>query len=100
MTRKTHNEIGDLTPEQIKQLNQLAAKPDTEIDFSDIPELTEIPAGAVRGKDWKRYRGNTIVLSDEVHAYFAAIAGRRGVSLNALINDVLAREMALAEVLK
>jgi len=100
MTRKTHNEIGDLTPEQIEQLNQLAARPDTEIDFSDIPEITEIPADAIRGRDWKHYRGNIIVLSDEVHAYFAAIAGRRGVSLNALINDVLAREMALAEALK
>jgi hypothetical protein len=96
MTRKTLDELGKLTPEQVEELNRLAAKPDCEIDFSDIPEITEIPADAIRGKD----RGRTIELSGEVHAYFAAIASRRAVSLNTVINEVLAKVIELEAVAK
>ena len=44
MTRRTREEIGRLTPEQTEELNRLAARPDGEIDTTDIPEITEIPA--------------------------------------------------------
>jgi hypothetical protein len=86
-------ERGPLTPEQIQKLNELAARPDCEIDFSDIPEITEIPPDAIR----RNYR---VYLSGKVHAYFAEIASRRGVSLNALINEVLAKVIELEAVAK
>lgn len=38
--RKTADECR-LTPEDKLRLKELAARPDSEIDFSDIPELTE-----------------------------------------------------------
>ncbi|MBV9505436.1 MAG: hypothetical protein JO323_10590 [Acidobacteriia bacterium] len=100
MTRKTREEIGELSPEQIEYYNRLAARPDSEIDFSDIPEITKIPANAIRGKDRKYHSGDTVVLSDEVHTHIAAIAARRGISISAAVNDVLAKALELAEVAK
>jgi len=38
---KTVEGFGELTPEQEQELVALAAKPDSEIDTSDIPELTD-----------------------------------------------------------
>ncbi|HEY7392389.1 MAG TPA: hypothetical protein VH640_27970 [Bryobacteraceae bacterium] len=100
MTRKTRDEIGELTPQQIEELNELSARPDSEIDFSDIPEIAAIPRDAIRGKDWKHYRGKTIILTDEIHAYFCAIADRRGISINEVVNDILAKEIAFIEAVK
>jgi hypothetical protein len=37
---------------------------------------------------------------DEIHVYFCAIADRTKISINQLVNEVLAEEMAIAEVLK
>ena len=100
MKRRTREEIGRLTSEQVEELNRLAAKPDSEIDFSDVPEIAEIPPNAIRGKDWKHYRGKSIVLTEEIHAYFSAIADRRKISINDVVNDVLAKEIAFVEAVK
>ena len=43
MTRRTREDVGRLTPERAEALNRLAARPDSEIDTTDIPEITEIP---------------------------------------------------------
>jgi hypothetical protein len=36
-----------------KELRSLAAKPDREVDFSDIPKIREIPPDAVVGKFYR-----------------------------------------------
>ena len=100
MTRRTREEIGRLTPERMEELNRPAARPDSEIDTTDIPEITGIPTNAIRGKDWRHYRGNTIILTDQLHAYFSALADRKGVSVNTLVNDFLAKEIAVVEAVK
>lgn len=100
MTRRTREEICGLTPERIQELNRLAAKPDSETDTSDIAPITEIAPGAIRAKDWKHYRGKNIVLTDDLHAYFSALADRKGVSINALVNDFLAKEIAVVEAVR
>ena len=100
MTRRTREEIGKLRPERAEELNRLAARPDSEIDTTDIPPITRLPPNAIRGKDWKNYRGQTIILTDELHAYFAALADRKGVSINALVNDFLAKEIAVEKAVK
>jgi hypothetical protein len=48
MVTKTLAERGPPTPEQIRKLTELAARPDCEIDFSDIPEITEIARAGFR----------------------------------------------------
>jgi hypothetical protein len=42
--------MAKLSAEKRKELRALARKPDTEIDFSDIPEIRKIPSDAVIGK--------------------------------------------------
>lgn len=42
-----------LTAEQRKELQKLAARPDSEIDLSDIPEIQEIPPDAVIGRFYR-----------------------------------------------
>ena len=97
MTRRTREQIGELSPDRIRELNRLAERPDREIDTSEIPEASGVPPNVIRGKDWHLYRGKTIVLSDELHAYFSALADRRRMSINELVNDFLAKEVALVE---
>jgi hypothetical protein len=49
---------------------------DEDIDTSGIREVRELPQGAVRGKF---YPARTVHLREEMHAYFSAIAARKGV---------------------
>lgn len=100
MTRRTRKEIGRLTSQRTEELNRLAVRPDSEIDTSDVPRIAEIPPGAIRGKDWKHYRGKTIVLTDELHAYFSVLADRKGVSINTLVNNFLTKEIAVVEAVR
>jgi hypothetical protein len=109
MTGKTPEE---LTPQQMEELNRLAALPDSEIDTTDIPEaeVFRLPArGAAERRQTVRriheilasYRGDkSVVLTDEIHAYFSAVADRRRVSINEIVNDILAKEIALIEAVK
>jgi len=42
-----------LSAEKRRQLQKLAARPDSEIDLSDIPEIREIPSDAVIGRFYR-----------------------------------------------
>ena len=42
-----------LSAEKRRELQKLAAKPDREIDLSDIPEIREIPSDAVIGRFYR-----------------------------------------------
>jgi uncharacterized protein (DUF4415 family) len=62
-----------LLDEKRKQLQLLAARPDTEIDFSDIPEIREIPPDAVIGKFYRPKKTSvTIRLDADVVAWLKA----------------------------
>jgi hypothetical protein len=86
-----------LSEKQREDVLAVSGQRDEDIDYSDIAPVREIPADAVRGRF---YRGHTIYLTDELHAYLSNIAMRRGVPLNDLVNHVLSQEVALAEALK
>jgi Uncharacterized protein conserved in bacteria len=54
MVRFKASELPPITEEREKELRELAARPDSEIDFSDIPPLTpEWFKGAVIGRFYK-----------------------------------------------
>ena len=54
MVSYTPDTLPELTEAQIANLKALAARPDSEIDFSDIPEMTD--------EEWKNAeRGRFIV---------------------------------------
>ena len=57
MTRIVKKSLSDarLSAKQKRQLKKLAQRPDSEIDFSDIPELTEkFLRNAVRNPFYRR----------------------------------------------
>ena len=62
-----------LTADQRAQLQKLAAKPDSEIDLSDIPEIRQIPPDAVIGRFYKpKKTAVTIRLDADVLAWLKA----------------------------
>ena len=62
-----------LSAEKRRELQKLAAKPDREIDLSDIPEIREIPPDAVIGRFYRpRKTTVTIRLDVDVVAWLKA----------------------------
>jgi hypothetical protein len=86
-----------LSEDQKRELLALMDKRDEDIDTSDIPEVRELPPDAVRGSF---HRGRAVHLTAELHAYFSAVAERKGISLSDLINDILSKEIAIVETVK
>ncbi len=80
-----------LTDEQKARLDALAAMPDSEIDFSDIPPLTEdFWKNAVRNPFYKPTKTSTTVrLDSDVLAWFK----RQGKGYQTRINSVLREAM-------
>jgi len=90
-----------LTPEQEALAQRLAARPDEEIDFSDIPRTTDKDwQGAVRGDFKPIKRSITIRLDADVLTYYRtraiteAPATRADAGYQTLINQVLRSYMA------
>lgn len=80
-----------LTEKQKAELVALAARPDSEIDYSDIPPLTEgFWKNAVRGRFYKPTKTSTTVrLDSDVLAWLKA----QGKGYQSRINAILRREM-------
>jgi hypothetical protein len=95
-----------LSEQQEQVLKEMAARQaagdDSEIDYSDIPALTDeqlaraIPARFLFGKE----RRFPVFLDPEVLESMTRIAARNGTTVNNLVNDVLKKELALVEVLR
>ena len=65
--------MSKLSAEKRKQLQKLAARPDDEIDLSDIPEIQGIPRDAVIGRFYRpRKTSLTIRLDADVVAWLKA----------------------------
>ncbi len=109
MIRKTREEIGDLTPEEIEQLDRLAALPNEAIDTSEIPEIAD-PALIVRRQDERREIARRmrpdgkppvpVFLKPALEDYLAEAAARHGVGLSDLVNYMLEKDLAIAESVK
>ena len=57
MVSYTPETLPKLTEEQIANLKALAARPDSEIDFSDAPEMTDEEwKNAERGRFYRRVK--------------------------------------------
>jgi uncharacterized protein (DUF4415 family) len=75
-----------LPVEKKKTLEKLAARPDREIDLSDIPEIRELPSDAVIGKFYRpRKEAITIRIDSDVLAWLKA----SGSGYQTRINDFL-----------
>ena len=75
-----------LSVEKRRQLQKLAARPDRDIDLSDIPEIREIPSDAVIGRFYRpKKTAVTIRLDADVVLWLKA----RGAGYQTRINSYL-----------
>jgi hypothetical protein len=58
-----------LTEDEKEQLRAGLSMRDEDIDYSDIPPIREIPSDAIRGRNSRFYRGRTVYLTEELHAF-------------------------------
>jgi uncharacterized protein (DUF4415 family) len=90
----TPDTLPDLTEEQIVRLQALAALPDSEIDLSDIPEVTEEQwARAMRGRFYRPIKHQiTARLDADVLDWLKS----QGKGYQARMNAILRRAMLVA----
>ena len=90
----TLDTLPPMTEERLAKLEALAQRPDSEIDFSDIPELTE--------EQWKTaerghfYRPVKRQITARVDADVLAWLKSQGKGYQSRINAILRREMLAA----
>ena len=91
MVRYTSESLPPISEEEREQLKELSMRPDSEIDTSDIPELTpEQWKGAVRGKFYRPMKQQvTAQLDVDVLAWLKSQGDEYQVRMNA----ILRREM-------
>ena len=83
--------LPELTAAQIANLKRLAARPDSEIDTSDIPELTEEQwKTAVRGRFYRPVKRQ---ITARVDADVLDWLQSQGKGYQSRINAILRREM-------
>jgi hypothetical protein len=83
----------DLSKQQADEVLALMNMQEEDIDLSDIPK-TDFSKG-IRGKF---YRGPIIYLTEDLRRYFWDLSRRKGVPLNDLVNETLAKAVAVAQV--
>ncbi|MGA3079905.1 MAG: BrnA antitoxin family protein [Terracidiphilus sp.] len=94
MVSYTLETLPELTEEDIASLEALAARPDSEIDFSDIPEITD--------EQWKTaerghfYRPVKRQITARVDADVLQWLKSQGKGYQSRINAILRREMLTA----
>ena len=79
-----------LSAEKRKELQKLAARPDRQIDLSDIPEIREIPSDAVIGKFYRPKKTTvTIRLDADVVAWIKASGEGYQTRINAYLRQLM-----------
>ena len=79
-----------LSAENRKQLQKLAARPDREIDLTDIPEIQEIPSDAVIGRFYRPKKTIvTIRLDADVVAWIKASGEGYQTRINAYLRQMM-----------
>jgi uncharacterized protein (DUF4415 family) len=79
-----------LSAEDRKELRKLAARPDREIDLTDIPEIEEIPSDAVIGRFYRPKKTIvTIRLDADVVAWIKASGEGYQTRINAYLRQMM-----------
>ena len=82
--------MSKLSAEKRKELQKLAARPDREIDLSDIPEIREIPSDAVIGRFYRPKKTTvTIRLDVDVVAWLNATGDGYQTRINAYLRHLM-----------
>jgi uncharacterized protein (DUF4415 family) len=79
-----------LSAENRKELHKLAARPDREIDLTDIPEIQKIPSDAVIGRFYRPKKTIvTIRLDADVVAWIKASGEGYQTRINAYLRQMM-----------
>ena len=79
-----------LSAEKRKELRKLAARPDREIDLTDIPEVLEIPSDAVIGRFYRTRKVTvTIRLDADVVAWIKSPGEGYQTRINAYLRQMM-----------
>jgi uncharacterized protein (DUF4415 family) len=82
--------MSKLSAEKRKELQKLAARPDREIDLSDIPEIREIPPDAVIGRFYRPKKTTvTIRLDVDVVAWLKATGDGYQTRINTYLRHLM-----------
>jgi uncharacterized protein (DUF4415 family) len=85
-------EIKPLTSKQLENLRRLSKQPDSEIDFSDIPEIKSIPPGYVVGKFYRpRKTSLTMRLDADVVAWLRGTGEGYQTRVNSYLRELMQR---------
>jgi len=85
-------EIKPLTSKQLENLRRLSKRPDSEIDFSDIPEIKSIPPGYVVGKFYRpRKTSLTMRLDADVVAWLRGTGEGYQTRVNSYLRELMQR---------
>jgi uncharacterized protein (DUF4415 family) len=96
MTKIVRKTLADIkvTPAMKRHLKELASRPDSEIDFSDIPELTEdFFKGAIRNPFYRPVKKQvTVRLDSDVIAWLRTKGAGYQTRMNALLRSAMLKE--------
>ena len=94
VVRKTLTDV-PLTPTRKRRLSQLAALPDSEIDFSDIPELTgSFWKNAIRNPYYRPVKQQlTVRLDSDIVAWLRKQGKGYQTRLNGVLRDAMLNEV-------
>ena len=80
-----------LSAEKREALRKLAAKPDRDIDLTDIPEIQEIPSDAVIGRFYRPKKSVvTIRIDADVLAWLKATGEGYQTRINSYLREMMA----------
>jgi uncharacterized protein (DUF4415 family) len=98
MTKIVRKTLADIkvTPAMKRHLKELAERPDSEIDFSDIPELTDdFFKNAVRNPFYRPVKEQvTVRLDSDVVAWLRKKGAGYQTRMNALLRSAMLSEVA------
>lgn len=88
-----------LSAEKRRELQKLAAKPDREIDLSDIPEIREIPSDAVIGKFYRpKKTAVTIRLDVDVVVWLKATGAGYQTRINTYLRQLATKPPSMMQI--
>lgn len=95
MVRFKRSELPALTAAREDELRAMVDRPDSDIDYSDIPPLSEsMMAAAVRGRFWRPVKAQTSVRIDaDILEWLKAPGKGYQTRMNAILREAMQREM-------
>jgi uncharacterized protein (DUF4415 family) len=89
------NFMKQLTDKKRNELRRIAQRPESEIDFSDIPEIRELPSDAVIGKFYRpKKQSVTLRLDADVLTWLKSSGDGYQTRVNLYLRELMSKRRA------